>query len=153
MPPITPADTLACLRHAFAEFTNLHVRKRPTPTIVADFGTLLFEQRITDAETAAKGETRTVRIFRVSEVIETLRARRRSSVAESSFSGNKRMQVDLAAKLAKLGSYRTTDGRMLRVVGPEHRRGTEVHLYLDVVEARFNRPPRTQRRSSCRCHQ
>lgn len=134
MPPITPADTLACLKQAFDEFTNSHVRKRPTPTIVADLGTLLFEQRIADAEAAVKGETRPVRIFRVSEVIDTLKAKRNQEL-EKSFSGNKRMQVDLAAKLDKLRSYRTADGKLLRVFGPEHRRGTEVHLYLDVVEA------------------
>ncbi len=151
MPPITPADTLACLKQAFAEFTNRHVKKRPTPTIVADLGTLLFEQRIAEAEAALNGEMKPPRIFRVAEVIATLRAKRKSTVADKSFSGDKSMQADLGRKLDRLGAYSAADGRLLRVVGPIHKIGDyEVHLYLDVVEVEVEKTTATGKTKAVR---
>lgn len=131
MPPITPADTLACLKQAFADFTNRWGKRKP-PTIVADFGALLFEQRIADAEAAVKGENKPVTIFRVSTVVDTLDNRHKRDL-KGSFSGNNSMQRDLAGKLDDLPSYPASGGTLLRVTGPEHKVGTEMHLYLDVV--------------------
>src|ERR1043165_2401456 len=92
MPPITSADMLACLEQAYADFINRWGQRKPTPTIVSDLGRLLFEQRIADAKAAVKGEKKPVTIFRVSTVIEEVRARRRNSVVpEKSLRGSNRL--------------------------------------------------------------
>jgi hypothetical protein len=128
---VTPTEALACLRDARHQFEQRHGTGAEQPLHGA-LASVLFPVAEKDYKRAARGEPYRPTPKKLRGVLESMKKAR--TFAESSFKGNKRIQLDLQRALLELLPFRARDGRLLCVVGPEHKRGGAMNLYLTVRE-------------------
>lgn len=134
---VTPSEALACLRDARHQFEQRHGTGAEQP-LHALLASVLFPVAAKDYKRAARGEPYHPTPKKLRGVLESMKETRH--FAASSFKGNDRRQLALERALLELLPFRARDGRLLRVVGPEHKRGGAMNLYLTVREIVVQEP-------------
>jgi hypothetical protein len=132
MSEIAPTDALACLADARAQLTRLLTD--PRQPLHALLAAQLFEWATEDYARAASGERYHPGARNLGAVKEIISKKRGGGSFEDSFRGNTSPQKVLAEKLRNLDPYVTANGTQLQVVGPEHKNGNAVDLYITVRE-------------------